>query len=40
MSNSRYLQEVVKRDLLTGSGDSDHVYIDINIIYRLLITFE
>ena len=32
MSNSRYLQEVVKRDLLTGSGDSDHVYVDINII--------
>ena len=39
MSNSRYLQEVVNRDLLTGSGDPDHVYVDINIIVTLVISF-
>jgi hypothetical protein len=32
MSNSHYLQQIVNRDLLQGSGDPDHMYVDINII--------
>ena len=30
--SQRYLQQVVKHDLLTNGGDPDHVYLDINVI--------
>jgi hypothetical protein len=30
--SQQYLQQVVNHDLITGSGDPDHVYVDINVI--------